>query len=189
MRPKATDCRKGMTLAETLIACSLLLVFMGACYSLFQQALRTFHFGDERASTLSRLRTTLDFLSREIRDSDQLYSPKSSDITAGTSLRSESIIIRVSSDVYEYIYDQQLSTVTQIYFEPGYDPDQQATQREAGRRVIGRDFSYLLFTWEKPPDPWTTPIPQFVKISLGVKEDPNFPGSGMALSTKVMMRK
>lgn len=74
----------GMTLAEMMVSCSLLIVFLGACYTLFTKAIvmsRMSDRGDDRTLKLAEVRDIIYILSRDIRECEALVLPDSSVIS------------------------------------------------------------------------------------------------------------
>jgi hypothetical protein len=187
-----------MTLPEILISCFLLLLFMGACYSLYNRALLTFRMGDQSTTCLARARNAMHFIAGEVRDSQDLCRPFSYQITAATAanpVTSSYIIMRTPSGGVNIRFDEATNTIEKVVYAPGFDPDQPSTWVIKERNTVARGIEYLTFTWVAPenvwqtsPTPWCSPMPQFMQISLKTTTDPGASESATALTTKVLMR-
>lgn len=188
-----------MTLAEIIISCFLLLMFMGACYSLFTRAIHTIRMGDERTTMLAKARNTIYLLTREFREAEELYLPDSSEITdtsTGSPITESFVALRKSTEILTILYNWNNYSIEKILYDPDFDPYDSGTWKELDRKVIASGFVYMRFSWiaptdvwNNPPAPWINPIPQFVQISIKTKADPGSPESEIALSTKVFMRR
>jgi hypothetical protein len=190
-----------MTLAEILVACFLLLLFMGACVSLITRALRTFRQGDERAALLAQVRTSTYLMTREIREGRELILPFSHDITSsGTTYSSGFISFYYANAVLSYSYDPDRHAIQRALYDPATcNPNDLTAWVVTEKKTVAKNIAYLTFAWEDrvPPQDMLTPSnggtdplsPQMVKISIKAVDNPEFPGSGFSVWTKIRMRR
>lgn len=194
--------RRGISLAEVLIACSILLVFMGACYSLVARALQTFRMSDERIDSMTTVRIFCNMFSRDIRSGTELILPKPDSITESNQAVTDSRISMMTGGRFvSYVFDQNESAVIQTIYEPNpCDPDHPESWVVNTTKKVAKSVYSCNFTWEDriyPQDPDETvtnpsllPMsPQVVKVAIKCIDANGVPGSGMYLWTKVRMRR
>jgi len=194
--------RRGISLAEVLIACSILIVFMGACYSLVTRALQTFRMSDERIDSMTTVRIFCNMFSKDIRRGTELILPKPDAITDSSSSTNDVRISMMSDGRFmSYVFDQNESAIVQTIYEPTpCDPDHPENWVVNTTKKVAKRISSCTFTWEDriyPQDPDITvanpsslPIsPQVVKVAIKSADANSVPGSGMALWTKIRMRR
>jgi len=191
-----------MTLVEILIACFILLLFMGACYSLLTRGFRTMRTGDTSTSMLSEVRTTMNFLTRELREGEELLYPLPSDISGSHNIYTSKVVsILKATNPVSYILDEGTGTVQKAIYNPinilsedDWNPTRWTLQSS---RVIGKNMESLVFWWETRipvQDGVTGPsaadllAPQVVGYRLKARDDPEHPGSGMEIWSTVRMR-
>ncbi len=191
-----------MTLAEVLIACSILIVFMGACYSLVTRALRTFRMSDERIDSMTTVRIFCNMFTRDIRAGTELILPKPDSITDSNQAVTDGRISMMAGDRFmSYVFDQNESAVTQTIYEPTpCDPDHPESWIVQSTKKVAKRVSSCTFTWEDRiypqdsdvavPNPSLLPLsPQVVKVTIKGTDADGVQGSGMFLWTKVRMRR
>jgi hypothetical protein len=194
--------RRGISLAEVLIACSILIVFMGACYSLVTRALQTFRMSDERIDSMTTVRIFCNMFSKDIRSGTELILPKPDAITDSSSSTNDVRISMMSSGRFmSYVFDQNESAIVQTIYEPTpCDPDHPENWVVNTTKKVAKRISSCTFTWEDriyPQDPDVTvtnpsslPIsPQVVKVAIKSADANGVSGSGMGLWTKIRMRR
>jgi hypothetical protein len=201
---RTTDKRRGMSLAEVLIACFLLLLFMGACVMLFTRALRTFRQGDERTVLLNQARLSGYRLTKAVRECSDIIQPLSSEIAhAGTSYQTNFIVLLGAPGCRGYFanyrYNRENQTIERLLYNPSPEFDNPSLWVLMDTSVMARNIETLTFTWEDrtPPQdylaiagsPTDTLAPQMVKITIKTLDNREQPGSGMLIWTKVRMRR
>jgi len=194
--------RRGISLAEVLIACSILLVFMGACYSLVTRALQTFRMSDERIDSMTTVRIFCNMFSRDIRKGTEVILPRPDAITASSQAVTDVRISMITNGVFmSYVFDQNESAVIQTIYEPNpCDADHPENWIVNTTKKVAKSIYSCSFSWEDriyPQDsdeivsnPSLLPIsPQVVKVTIKCTDANGVPGSGMYLWTKVRMRR
>jgi prepilin-type N-terminal cleavage/methylation domain-containing protein len=203
---------KGMTLIEILVVCSILLVFMGACYSLLVRGVRTFRGGEQRTSMLSEVRMAMNYFTRDFREGAELLFPLPSDISGSREPYSSPmvVILRKDSMAVSYYLDGSTGSIMKATYIPdiatfdryltwigSQDNWVLSTDEAPNPRVIGKNMESLTFSWEDviPPQDKnadttlnTVYSPQVIKFSLKAKDDPDAAGSGMAIWSKMRLR-
>ncbi|MDQ7821759.1 MAG: prepilin-type N-terminal cleavage/methylation domain-containing protein [Candidatus Eremiobacteraeota bacterium] len=194
MKRTGKESHRGVSLSEVIVACAILVVFMAACYSLVTRALRTFRFGDVRSSILSELRTTLYLLTRDLKEGSTLVLPFSDQIleAPGGLMTNYITVESIRADnggyarrIYSYRYDNARRTIERILYDPGsVDTSVDSSMwTVADTKVVAKNVSACTFVWEN------STYPQCIRVNLSLPDEQGSPGSGMALWTRVTMRK
>ncbi|MDQ7824538.1 MAG: hypothetical protein RDV48_17175 [Candidatus Eremiobacteraeota bacterium] len=195
---------RGVSLAEVLIACLLLLLFMGACYTLVTRALRTFRGSDERLYLLTQVRIVSYALTKDIRGGEEIVVPRPSLISMNeTPLTTSVLTLRIVQNgmIYAVSYSHDMarqSVVRSLYDYSTFNAELPETWVALESKDIGKKIELLTFTWEdrvQPQDPSiiTNPAlnplsPHTVRFAMKSLDAPGYQGSGMYLWSKVRMR-
>jgi len=164
---------------------------------------------------LSEVRTTMNYLTRELREGKELLCPLPSDISsASIPWAAKSVVILAHTETREaavsYFLDDATGSVMKGIYSPppadlnGYldwvkSPDLWVplTEEAPNPRIIGKNIQSLVFSWEDiiPPQDANADAtlnnvysPQVITFQIKAKDDPEAPGSGMMIWSKMRLR-
>lgn len=150
--------RRGTTLIEILITMGIFSLMMCVICYIFKQGLHFYQKGSSDVHTFQSAVIALDRMSRELQDttSTELYFPAPEDIMAPKSSKGIVFVKELPDagtfEVIGYLVDEERNELVRVVYDPGYDPEDSATQRESStpgsRRTLARNILSLTFQGE-----------------------------------------
>lgn len=167
-----------MTLLELAMASGVLALFLGMVAHAVVLAYRSQAESSRESAEYRRAVNSMEWIGRELRMCEYLYSPVPASFMTGTVYRPEvgvaaPFIFRrynAATDklvVVGYTYDPAQETVIRAVYDPGYDPANAGTQTVLASRVLTENAKQLEFTWI---DPTTTYGSQLVRARLEMND-------------------
>lgn len=119
--------KRGFTLIETLIATTLFLLALGACFELAQVGMRSFTKGTGHTDSVRGASQVIRWLSLELSHARQIYTP---DLPTGTLFSLDSHVLTCRAEglgqgpdlVLGYKLDPESHKVSRLIYDPGFNP-------------------------------------------------------------------